>query len=170
MRRFSDYIGSEFKILQKSIWKREFELRSGDEVIARLYYPKFFSDLAELTIWEETFEFYRPKFFTRNVDVRKKGYQNPFAHFKNNFWGRTGILELPRGLRINMKFGFFRKQVEIFLGENDLLVSILNKFSIKERSEAIIEKRSDVIDEHPWIIMLGFYLAQLMRRNSAVGN
>ncbi|NWG27095.1 MAG: hypothetical protein HXY48_01030 [Ignavibacteriaceae bacterium] len=69
-----------------------------------------------------------------------------------------------------MKFGFFRKQVEIFLGENDLLVSILNKFSIKERSEVIIEKGSGIIDEYPWIIMLGFYLAQLMKRNSAVGN
>jgi hypothetical protein len=170
MRRFSDYIGSEFKIFQKSIWKREFELRSGDEVIAWLYYPKFFSDFAELTIQDKTYEFCRPKFFSRDVDIRQKGYQNPFAHFKNNFLGSKGILELPRGLRINMKFGFFRKPVEIFLGENDLLVSILNKFSIKERSEVIIEKRSDVIDEHPWIIMLGFYLAQLMRRNSAVGN
>ncbi len=166
----SDYIGEELKIFQSKIWKREFELRAGDEVIAKLFYPKYYSDLSELEIGEEAYEFYRPKFFTRKVDVRKKGYQNPFAHFKNNFWGSKGILELPRGLRINMKFGFFKKQVEIFLGENDLLVSILNKFSIKERSEVIIEKGSGIIDEYPWIIMLGFYLAQLMRRNSAVGN
>lgn len=170
MRKMSDYLGEELKIFQNSIWRREFELRSGDELIARLFYPKFFSDLAELNIWEESYEFYRPKFFKRDVDIRKKGYQNPIAHFKNNFWGSKGILELPRGLRINMKFGFFKKQVEIFLGDNDLLVAILNKFSIKERSEIVIEKRSGIIDEYPWIIMLGFYLAQLMKRNSAVGN
>jgi len=69
-----------------------------------------------------------------------------------------------------MKFGFFRKQAEIYFGEDDLIVSILNKFSIKERCEVIIEKQSEIIDEFPWIIMLGFYLAQLMKRNSAVGN
>jgi hypothetical protein len=69
-----------------------------------------------------------------------------------------------------MKFGFFRKQAEIYLGENDLLITILGRFSFKERSEVIIEKRSDVIDEHPWVIMLGFYLAQLMKRNSAAGS
>jgi hypothetical protein len=170
MKKLSDYIGSELKIHQNSILKRDFELKSGDDLIARLYYPKFFSDLAELTISEETYELYRPKFFSRDVDIRKKGYQNPFASFKNNFWGSKGVLELPRGIRLNMKFGFFRKQAEVYLGENELLISILNKFSIKERSDVVIEKRSEIINEHPWIIMLGFYLAQLMKRNSAVGS
>ena len=77
MKRFSDYIGSELLIFQKSILKREFELRAGVELIARLYYPKFFSDLAEVTVEDETYEFYRPKFFSRDVDIRQKGYQNP---------------------------------------------------------------------------------------------
>lgn len=170
MKKLSDYIGNELKIFQNSILKRDFELKSGDDLIARLYYPKILSDLAELTIWEETYEFYRPKFFSRDVDIGKKGYQNPFAHFKNNFWGSSGTLELPRGARLKMKFGYFRKQAEIYLGENELLVSVLNKFSIKERSDVVIEKRSEIIDEHSWIIMLGFYLSQLMKRNSAVGN
>ena len=165
MKSLSDYIGHELLIFQKSIWKRDFELRAGDELIARLYYTKFFSDLAELTIQDKTYEFYRPSVFNRDVDIREKGYQNPSAHFKNNFWGSKGVLELPRGSRLNMKFGFFRKQAEIYLGENDLLITISSRFSFKERSEVIIEKRSEVIDEHPWIIMLGFYLAQLMKRN-----
>jgi hypothetical protein len=170
MRRLSDYIGKELLIFQKSIWKRDFELRSGEELIARLFYPKFFSDLTEISVWEETYEFYRPKFFSRDVDIRKKGYQNPFANFKNNFWGSKGVLELPRGIMLSMKFGLFRKQAEIFLGESDLLVSILCRFSVKERSEIIINKRSEIIDEHPWIIMLAFYLAQLRKRNSAAGS
>ena len=170
MRNILDYMGNELLIFQKSIWKREFELRSADELIAKLFYPKFFSDLAEVTIQDKTYEFCRPSVFSRDVDIREKGYQNPFAHFKNNFWGSKGVLELPRGTRLNMKFGFFRKQAEIYLGENDLLITISSRFSFKERSEVIIEKRSEVIDEHPWIIMLGFYLAQLMKRNSAAGS
>lgn len=170
MRKISDYIGNELLIFQKSIWKRDFELRSGEELIARLFYPKFFSDLTEISVWEETYKFYRPKFFSCDVDIRKKGYQNPIAQFKNNFWGSKGVLELPRGIMLSMKFGLFRKQAEIFHGENDLLVSILSRFSVKERSEIIINKRSEIIDEHPWIIMLAFYLAQLRKRNSAAGS
>ena len=167
MKSLSDYIGHELLIFQKSIWKREFELRSADELIAKLFYPKFFSDLAELTIQNKTYEFCRPSVFNRDVDIREKGYQNPFAHFKNNFWGSKGVLELPRGTRLNMKFGFFRKQAEIYLGENDLVVTIISRFSFKERSKIIIEKRSDVLDEYPWVIMFAFYLSQLRKRNSA---
>ena len=170
MKKLSDYIGSELKIFQNSILKRDFELKSSDDLIARLYYPKIISDLAELTVSEETYEFYRPNFFSRDVNIRKKGYQNPFAHFKNNFLGSSGKLELPRGARLKMKFGFFRKQAEIYLGDSELLASVLNKFSVRERCEVVIEKRSEIIDEYPWLIMLGFYLAQLMKRNSAAGS
>ena len=45
MRKLSDYFGNELLIFQKSIWKREFELRSGDEVIAQMIYPKIFQPL-----------------------------------------------------------------------------------------------------------------------------
>ena len=79
-------------------------------------------------------------------------------------------MELPRGIRAHIKFGVFKKQAEIYLGENDLVATILSRFSFKERSEVIIEKRSEVIDEHPWIVMLAFYLAQLRKRNSAAGS
>ncbi len=169
MKKLSNYIGSGLKIFQKSIWKREFELRSGDELIAQMIYPRFFSHLAEVIIQNESYEFYRPKFFTRNVDVRKKDYQNPFAYFKSNFFRSKGELELPRGTKLIMKFGLFRKQADIYLGENNLLISLLSKFSFKERSKVLIEKRSEIIDEHPWIIMLCFYLAQLRKRNSGGG-
>lgn len=169
MRKMSNYLGEELKIFQNSIWRREFELRSGNELIARLFYPKFFSDPAELNIWEESYEFYCPKFFKRDVDIRKKGYQNPFASFKNNFWGSKGVLELPRGVKLNIKTGYFRKQSEMYLRENEPLITIFSKFSIKEKSLVVIEKRSEVIDDHPWIIMFGFYLAVLLRRTSTVG-
>ena len=169
MRKISDYIGNELLIVQKSIWKNEFELRFGEELIAQMKHPKFFSELVELTFQNEIYEFFRPKFFSREVAVRKKGYENPFTHFENNFWGSKGMLELPRGHNLNIKFGIFKKQTEIFLGENDLLVSILSRFSVKRRSEVVIEKRSEIIDEYPWIVMFGFYLSQSRKRSSAAG-
>jgi hypothetical protein len=169
MRKISEYIGNQLLIVQKSIWKNEFELRFGEELIAQMKHPKFFSELVELTFQNEIYEFFRPKFFSREVAVRKKGYENPFAHFKNNFWGSKGTLELPRGNNLNIKFGIFKKQTEIFLGENDLLVSILSRFSVKRRSEVVIEKRSEIIDEHPWIVMFGFYISQSRKRSSAAG-
>jgi hypothetical protein len=167
MKKLSDYLGHELIIVQKNVWKREYELHSGEELIGQMRYPKTFSQLAEHDIQDERFEFYKPKFFGREVSIRKKGYQNPFAHFKTNFFGRKGILELPKGRKLNLKFDFFRKQAGIYQGENDLLIYLRSKFSLKERSEVIIEKRSEIVDENPWVIMLAFYLSLLRKRNSA---
>lgn len=169
MRKLSDYIGRDLIIFQKSIWKREIELRCDEELIASLIYPKFYSDKAEVTVDNEVYEFYRPKFFFRDVDVRKKGYQMPFAHLVPNIWGNKGVLELPRGRKINMKFGMIKKLAEIFEGDNDLLVTLISRFSFKEKCQVVIEKRSEIVDEHPWMIILAFYFSQLRRRNSSVG-
>lgn len=166
MNKLSDYLGTELTVIQPSVWKREIEFRSEKELIATLAHPKFFSEKAECKINNEIYEFYRQKFFSRNVDIRKKGYQNPFAHLKPNFWASKGILELPRGIKLNIKFGVFKKAAEIYEGDYDLLVTINNKISFKERCLVNIERKSEVLDEHPWIIMLAFFFAQLRRRNS----
>lgn len=167
MKRTSDYIGLELFIFQKSIWKREFEIKYENELIGFLRYPKIFSDLAEIEMHDSKLEFYRTSIFSRNVDIRKKGYQNPFAHFKSNFWGNKGILELPRGIRLQMKFGLMKKIAEVFYNERDLLFTIYSKLSLKEKSKIVIEQRSEIIDDYPWILILAFYLAQLRKRNSA---
>jgi len=49
MKKISDYLGNELIIIRKSFWKREYELRSGEEIIAQMKHPKIFSDRAELT-------------------------------------------------------------------------------------------------------------------------
>lgn len=170
MKKLSDYIGTDLIISQKSVWKREIEFHSEEELIAKLTYPKFYSDRAELKIDNEIYEFFRPKFFTRDVDIRKKGYQMPLAHLTPNFWGNKGVLELPRGVKINMKFGMLKKVAELYEGESDLIVTIFSRFSFKEKSQVVIERRSEILDDYPWIIMLAFYFSQLRKRNSAIGS
>lgn len=170
MKKISDYLGNELIIIQKNFWRREFKLCAGEEMIGQMKYPKFFSQLAEHDIQNQSYEFYRPGIFSRNIDIRQKGYENPFAYYKSNLFMSSGKLELPKGMNLNIKFGLFRKQAQFYFGENDLLVSILNKFSFKERSKVVIEKRSEIIDEYPWILMFGFYLVQLRKRRSGAGS
>lgn len=166
MRKISDYLGNELIIIQKNFWRREFELCAGEEMIGQMKYPKIFRQLAEHDIQNQSYEFYRPGIFSRNIDIRQKGYENPFAFYKSNLFMSSGKLELPKGINLNIKFGLFRKQAEVYLGENNLLISIRNKFSFKERSKVVIEKRSEIIDEYPWILMFVFYLVQLRKRSS----
>lgn len=170
MRKLSDYIGQSISIKQKSFWKREYEMCSDSELIGELKYPKFFSERVECKISNDTFEFKRPHIFSDKIEIRKSGYQLPIAKLQSNFFASKGIIELPRGVKIKMKFGAFNNKAEIYIGENDLIAIMKNKFSFKEKSDIMIEKRTEILDEYPWIILLAFYFLLLKRRNSGIAH
>jgi hypothetical protein len=168
MQNLSDYIGQIISITQTSIWKREYEIRSEKEVIGKIVYPKFFSERVDCKLGNDTFEFRRPHIFSNDIEIRKSGYQLPIAVLHSNFLASKGIVDLPRGRKVIMKFGTFNSKAEIYLGENDLISIVNNKFSFKEKCEITIERRTEILDENPWIIFLAFYFLQLKRRNTGV--
>jgi hypothetical protein len=63
-----------------------------------------------------------------------------------------------------------KKVAELYEGESDLIVTIFSRFSFKEKSQVVIERRSEILDDYPWIIMLAFYFSQLRKRNSAISS
>ncbi|AFH47914.1 Hypothetical protein IALB_0202 [Ignavibacterium album JCM 16511] len=168
MQKLSDYIGRNLIIQQTSIWKREYELRSGNEVLAEMKYPKLLSEMVECIIGDEKLAFRRPNIFSDTIEIKKQGFELPIAIMDSNFFATKATLELPRGRKVIMKFRLFKNQADIFYGENDLLVKFHNKISFKEKSNVIIEKRSEILDDYPWIIFLAFYYAQLKRKNSGI--
>lgn len=170
MKNLSDFIGQTISITQKSIWKREYKIRSEKEVIGELVYPKFFSERVECNLGSDTFEFKRPHIFSNDIEIRKSGYQLPIAVMHSNFLASKGIVDLPRGIKVIMRFGTFSSKAEIYLGENDLISIVKNKFSFKEKCEITIEKRTEILDENPWIVFLAFYFLQLKRRNTGVAH
>lgn len=170
MRKLSDSIGQSLSIIQKSFWKREYEIRSDTELIGEFKYPKFFSERVECKVGNDSFEFKRPHIFSDKIEIIKSGYQLPIAKLQSNFFASKGIVELPRGIKVKMKFGAFNNKAEIYLGENDLIAIVKNKFSLKEKSDIMIEKRTEILDEYPWILFLAFYFLLLKRRNSGVAH
>lgn len=168
MQNLSDYIGQTILINQKSAWKRKYKIHSGKEVIGEFVYPKFFSERVECKLGNDTFEFKRPHIFSNDIEIRKSGYQLPIAVMHSNFLASKGIVDLPRGIKVIMKFGTFNSKAEVYLGENDLIAIVNNKFSFKEKCEITIEKRTEILDENPWIVFLAFYFLQLKRRNTGV--
>lgn len=168
MQKLSDYIGKNLIIRQRSIWKREYEFCSDTALLGEMKYPKFLSEKVECIIGNEKLIFRRPHIFSNVIEIKKEGYELPIAKMGSNFFATKGILDLPRGKKILIKFGLLKNRAEIYYGDNDLLVTLYNKTSLKEKSKVIVEKRSQILDDYPWIIMLAFYFAQLKRRNSGI--
>lgn len=167
MKKISEYISSHLYFTQKTIFKREFELAADGEILAKMYYPKFLSTAAIVEGLEQKYEIKPTNFWATSVGIFKKGYQMPFAMYINaSFWGIKGEITLPHGEKLKLNFGSFRGSCSIYNYSDDLLITFKNKLSLKEKNIVTIEKRSDLIDENPWVIFLTFYKILQQNKNS----
>lgn len=167
MKKISSYADNKMMLVQPSVLKREFILKSSEEALGTLDYPKFFSNDAVTEILGEKYEIRQPSIWRSEVLLYKPGYSYSFAKYSANFWRTTGILDLPRGTKLNFKFGVFKKACEISTTSGEPMVLFKNTFSFKEKSNIEIKKQSELLDENPWIIILGWYLLLQHRRSAA---
>jgi len=163
MNTLSKYIGEDLILIQPSFFKREYEFRSSNELLARMYFPSFFSLTAVVEGFEEKYEIIRPSIWKTDLAIRKFGYDMSFASLTTNFFRTKGFIDLQNGKKLNLKFGVFKKSCQVFSEMDELLITFQNKFSIKEKNVLIIEKSSSLIDENPWVVMLVWY--QVIQRN-----
>lgn len=157
MKSLSSYIGEELILIQPSFFKREFEFRSSTELLAKMFYPSFFSLTAVVEGFNSKYEIFRPNFWKTEIGIRKFGDELSFATLTTNFFRTKGKVVLQNGKFVNLKFGAFKRICSIFSETDELLVEIKTKFSFKDKNIVTIQKPSSLMDENPWIIMMIWY-------------
>lgn len=167
MKQLSQYIGEELYLVQPSIWKRVYELRSPESVLLTMKYPKLFSTLAVVSDGNETWEIYKPSIWRSNLEIRKQGNQLPFAKFVSEKWGGGGTFELPHGERLRYIFKIWKGHNELQAHYGIRLVSFKRKFALKPQYHLSIEQASELLDKYPWVIMAVYYLILERRQHSA---
>jgi len=167
MKPLSSYIGEDLILIQPSFFKREFEFRSSTELLAKMYYPKFFSLTVNVDGFDDKYEIFRPNFWKSEIAIRKFGSDLYFATLTANFFRTKGTIDLQNGKKILLKFGAFKRGCDIFSESEELLVSIQTKFSFKDKNIVTIQKSSLLVDENPWIIMMIWYFLIETKRNAA---
>ena len=163
MNVLSKYIGEDLILIQPSLFKREYEFRSSNELLARMYFPSLFSLTAVVEGFEEKYEIIKPSFWKADIAIRKQGYDMTFASLKTNFFRTKGSIDLQNGKKLNLKFGAFKKSCQVFSESEELLIMFQNRFSFKQQNIVTIQKSSALIDENPWVVMMVWY--QVIQRN-----
>src|SRR3989337_1860150 len=168
MKTLSDYYGKSLIFIQPSLWKRTFELKDGIEIIVTLSYQKFFSVTAHANIFGTKWEFYEPHWWKRVNEIREAGKELPIASYKLPAFKKIGKLELPHGESVFLSSNIFKSTLEILDKYDSPLVLLKRKMNIKTTYEIHIEKRSEVLDKYPWILLLIIYVEiNKSRRRSA---
>ena len=170
MTPLSKYIGEDLILIQPSFLRREYEFRSSQEILAKMFYPKFFSMSAVIEGFGEKYEIIRPSIWKSEIAIKKFGYDLSFATLKSlNFFRTKGEIDLQNGKKVLLKFGAFRKSCQVFSETEELLLLFQNRLSLKEKNVVTIQKSSNLIDENPWIVMMIWYLILENKRHSSAG-
>ena len=167
MKPLSSYIGEDLILIQPSFFKREYEFRSSKELLAKMYFPKFFSLTAVVEGFGEKYEIIRPSIWKSEISIRKLGYDLTFASLITNFFRTKGRIALQNGKGVNLKFGAFKRICEIFSESEELLMIIQNKFSFKDKNILSIQKSSSIIYENPWMVMMTWYFLIESKKSGA---
>jgi hypothetical protein len=167
MKPLSSYIGENLILIQPSLFRREYEFRSVNELLAKMYFPSVFSLTAVVEGFDDKYEIIRPSFWKTDIAIRKFGYDMSFASLTTNFFRTRGSIDLQNGKKLNLKFGAFRKSCQVFSESGELLLLFQNRFSFKQQNIVTIQKSFTLIDENPWTVMMIWYLILQNRKNGA---
>ncbi len=169
MKNLSYYYGKQLELIQPSVWKTYYELKSKNEIIGTIKKIKKFGFQLEISMFNKKWIFYRPSFWRSEIAVRESSYTLPYAKYKGGKFSQHGMIELPRGERIKIIFKAFKKDYEIQDSSGQVLIKLVDKVKFRTTVEIFIEKRSELIDKYPWIIVLAWYSSAQRRHGAMAG-
>ena len=167
MKRIAELTGRELRWVKRD----GYELRDGDDVVARLRFRSVWGTLATAESADGCWTFKRVGFFQTRATIRKCDSDEEIAVFKNNTWSGGGTLELPDGRRFQAdtncwmtKFGFTNER-------GDALVRFHKIGGVLKLSSTVeILPAAARSPEPPWLVMLGWYLTVQMHNDAAAGS
>jgi hypothetical protein len=120
-----------------------------------------------VSIQNKNWEIYRPSFWRTVTHVREVGYEMPIADFIRDGFRSRGTLKLPKGKRLGIVPHLFKGFCGITDEGGEQIVKIKLKRAIGDKAEVMLEKKSELIDEHPWIIMMAYIVALEQKHQAA---
>ena len=84
MKNLSELAGETLVIRQPSVWKSNYELMHGEEVIGTIKSKGIFGINKIFRMGKEEWEIYRTGFWRSEIGIRQAGYELPYATYKRD--------------------------------------------------------------------------------------
>jgi hypothetical protein len=167
MRRISELVSEPLKWTQPGAFKKHFELRAGDEIVAALHFRSAWGSFATGESAEGGWTFKRVGFWQTRVTVRALGSESDIASFRDKTWSKGGTLTLADGRELFATTSFWASQLVFQDSQREELIRFDNQGLLHLSSIVEIEPGARSMPELPWIVMLGWYLSIKMSEDVA---
>jgi hypothetical protein len=167
MQPLENWIGHELRWVQPQAFKMNYELQTPQGTAAILTFKGWFNTLAVGESGEGNWLFNRPGFWQDRVTIQDERTGGNVAVFRRNIWKGGGILEVGFGRIIKVTTNFWQTRL-VFQTESDIPILAYDIKGVFRTSATLtIEPHATQVPELAWLVMLGWYLVVMMRRDSA---
>lgn len=167
IKNLSDYIGKSLLLVQPEFFRRNYHLKDGDVIVATITHPKWYRSNFIVEWGKKKWEVYKPSIWRSSLEIKELNKQLPFAYYTRKGFKSGGTIDLPMGQKLNIAFKTFKGSYEIQKTNGECLVLIKDKFSLKDKTEFTIQQGSEIIDKHPWVILVAWYISAQRRQQTA---
>lgn len=169
MKKIEISAGRPLKWTQPSARKMEYELQSGDELVATLVFRSSWGSFATARTAESCWTFKRVGFFKTHVTVRT--CDDPpidVATFHNNTWKGGGTLETGGG-EFRASTNLWQTKYTFNTRSGEPLVEFKTGGMIHLSAEVEVHPQAARLAALPLILTLGWYLAVMMKNDDSAG-
>lgn len=167
MKHIAQLVGSSLEWVQPRALKMEYELRSGEEVVATLRFRSSFGSFATAESADGCWTFKRVGFWQTRATVRPCGSDTEIASFRQGTWASGGTLELPDDRKLQVSTNFWQTRYQVQAEGGEPLVTYRTHGVVRWGAHMEIAPSAAGLPELPWIAMLGWYLAVMMYSDAA---
>jgi hypothetical protein len=165
--RIADVARARLQWVQPHALSRRFELRHGDDIVARLDFRSAFGSMASGESADGLWTFKRVGFWRTRVTVRADGSDDNVAVFEPATWSGGGTLHLPGGDTLRATTSFWRTTLEFQATDDVPLVRYDTHGLVRLAADVTVLPEGARMPALPWVVMLGWYLIVLMHEDSS---
>jgi hypothetical protein len=167
MRKIASLIDHELTWMQRKGIKSEYELRFGDDLVAILRFPKMLSSTAIAESGDGCWTFERVGFLKPKTVIRASGSADDLATYAPKAWKGGGVLELPGGRNVTLYTSTWGRTLGLRMESGETLLESKGRGFFRFAMDVRMYRTAAQLPEFPWMVMLAFYQAIMMRREAA---
>jgi hypothetical protein len=163
MKTIRESIGQELIWVETKLLRREYELRSGNDVLARLRWERVLGFLATAQSADGLWTFNHKGSLRLSVTVQAAGSDSEIATFRAG-WGGGGFLQFPDGRRFRLaRLSFWRSEWAWMDADGRCLLRLkITSASMNTVGRLEIDPTAVSVPDLSFLVLLGWYLTMVM--------
>ena len=164
MTTLTSTAGRELRWIRPALFKQEYELRSGETVVAELKLANALGRTATAMSGDGSWIFERTGFLQSRLHVRDAATLVEIASLSENRLKRSQQVVLPDGSQYVIRFDFFGTEYTLETASGEILAFTKRRGFFRVIWATEIRYRAKTHSELPWLVLLMWYYILIRRR------